>query len=57
MQVIKYKDTSGNIQSVQMDLTYPVEIIVPNDNTEWTLITTDPGGSLTTDHEGRRPKK
>lgn len=56
-QTIKYKDTNGNVQTVQFDNSYPVEVTVPNDNTTWTLITTDPSGSLTTHHVGGRPKR
>lgn len=55
---VKYKDlTTGDIVTVSHDPNYPVTITVPNESTPWTLVTTDPGGSLETDHEGRRPKK
>lgn len=56
-QFIKYKDPLGVVQTVQFDVSYPVEIAVPNDNTEWELVTTSPDGSLTTEHVGNRPKK
>lgn len=56
-KTIKYKDTSGNIQTVAFDTNYPIEVTTLVDTT-WTLKTTDPtNGTLTTDYLGGRPKR
>jgi hypothetical protein len=55
-KTIKYKDNSGVIQTVGFDSSYPVEVET-NADTEWTLKTTDPLGTDTSNWIGRKPKK
>jgi hypothetical protein len=54
---IKYKDTSGNMQTVVFDLSVPIEVTVPNDNSEWTLDTYCHTDSHTVDYVGAQPKR
>lgn len=56
-KTIKYKDTTGVIQTVGFDSSYAVEVET-NADTEWTLKTTDPtNGTLTTEFVGGREKR
>ena len=55
-KTIKYKDTSGNIQTVAFDSSYPIEVTTLVD-TIWTLKTTDSLGTDTSYWIGRKPKK
>lgn len=55
-KTIKYKDNSGNIQTVGFDSSYAVEVTT-NVDTEWTLKTTDSLGTDTYNWIGRKPKK
>lgn len=55
---LKYKDLlTGNIMTVNHDPNEPVEITVPNGNTDWQLKTADPvHGTNTTNWVGNIPK-
>lgn len=54
---IIYKDNNGNIQQVNFDSSYPVEVSV-NEDTDWTLKATDPvNGTETIEFIGGRSKR
>jgi len=53
---LKYKDTSGNIQTVNIDPTYQMTLEVPTITTETAIEIIDPSGSNVFEFEGSKPK-
>lgn len=54
---LKYKDTSGNVQTVNIDPTYEVVLTLPTDTTQASIKVESPNYNTTTEYVGGRPKR